>query len=896
VDSGSVLTFTITEGTGQSVFAINASTGQITVANGSALNFEETTGFTLTVTASDNGAPQLTGTAVVAITLTNVNEAPQITSNGGGDSASVNVAENSTSVTLVTATDPDADTVLGFTIAGGADAAKFTIDPLTGALRFLTAPDFEHPTDSDGNNVYIVSVQVSDGAFFDMQNLSVTVTDVADGGAPVAVADSYTVDEDTPLIVTATTGVLANDTDPESDALTSILGTTTVHGTLTFNTNGGFTYLPAANFFGTDTFTYRASDGQSQSNIATVTIHVNPVNDAPVAVADSSITNEDTPVVIVALSNDSDVENDPLVPSLVTGPTHGTAVLNANKTFTYTPAANFNGTDSFTYKINDGQADSNTVAVSLTVVPVNDAPVAVNDTATTSQDTPVTINLVANDTDVDQDPLTISTVSSPSNGSVVINNNGAVTYTPNAGFTGADTFNYTIQDGQGGTSSASALVTVTPVVVNRPPVSVDDSYATNEDQPLVITTPGVLTNDSDPDHDSLTAVLVTGPAHGTLALNANGGFTYTPAANYFGADLFTYKADDGKISSSIATVRLTVISVNDPPVAADDSAATVERTPVSINVLANDGDIDGTLDPATVHVVTAAQHGTVTIDTATGLMTYTAAAGFTGADAYTYTVKDNQGLVSNVATVRITVTAKVEQPQVSLIVDPCDSTKTALLVIGTDANETIRFIDVGNKGDIKVLINGVSFGTYRPTGRILAYGMGGDDDIEVTGNIGGGGSSNCGDACDRDGPDNSGGSKPVLSVELFGGSGNDRLKGGSGPTVLVGGDGDDLLIGGSGRSILIGGKGSDRLIGGPDDDILIGGSTKYDNDHKALCEILEQWSRCDLSFSRRVKNLSFGTYALNSQTVYDDGNRDQLTGSSGEDWIFAGCDDKVTGH
>jgi Ca2+-binding RTX toxin-like protein len=366
----------------------------------------------------------------------------------------------------------------------------------------------------------------------------------------------------------------------------------------------------------------------------------------------------------------------------------------------------------------------------------------------------------------------------------------------------------------------------------------------------------------------------------------------------------------------------------------------VERTPVSINVLTNDSDIDGTLNAATVHVVTAAQHGTVTIDTATGLMTYTAAAGFTGADAFTYTVKDNQGLASNVATVRITVTKKVEQPQVMLIVDPCDSTKTALEVIGTDANETIRFIEIGNNGDIKVLINGVSFGTYRPTGRILAYGMGGDDDIEVVGSIGGDGGNDCRDdhdddcgehdhgehddeRCDggrggygdcgqnrddrddrdgrdgrddRDCDDHDDGRKPVLSVELFGGSGNDRLKGGSGPTVLVGGDGDDMLIGGSGRSILIGGNGSDRLIGGSGDDILIAGSTKYDNDHRAFCEILEQWSRCDLSFSKRVKNLSSGTYALNSHTVYDDGSKDQLTGAAGEDWIFAGCDDKVTDH
>jgi Ca2+-binding RTX toxin-like protein len=332
-------------------------------------------------------------------------------------------------------------------------------------------------------------------------------------------------------------------------------------------------------------------------------------------------------------------------------------------------------------------------------------------------------------------------------------------------------------------------------------------------------------------------------------------------------------------------------------------------------VLANDSDIDGTLNLSTVNVVATAQHGTLAINATTGQVTYTAAAGFIGADAFIYTVKDDQGLVSNVATVLVTVTKKVDQPQVTMITDPCDSTKTALQVIGTNGNDTIRFIEVGNQGDIKVLINGQSFGTYRPTGRILAYGQAGDDDIEVVGSIGGDGSNSCGDdhtehddergdgdrggyadcGSNRDDHDREDARKPVLSVELYGGSGNDRLKGGSGPTVLVGGDGDDLLIGGNGRSILIGGNGSDRLIGGPGDDILIGGWTKYDTDHQALCEILEQWSRCDFSYTKRVKALSCGPYALNNLTVYDDGLGDQLTGASGSDWFFVGRQDKLTG-
>lgn len=125
-------------------------------------------------------------------------------------------------------------------------------------------------------------------------------------------------------------------------------------------------------------------------------------------------------------------------------------------------------------------------------------------------------------------------------------------------------------------------------------------------------------------------------------------------------------------------------------------------------------------------------------------------------------------------------------------------------------------------------------------------------------------------------------------------TGNDWLKGGAGPSVLCGGDGDDLLIGGSGRSILIGGSGSDRLVGNGEDDILIGGFTSYGCDHEALCEILETWTRRDLTYAQRVSRLSSGSFALNSSTVFDDGAADLLTGAAGLDWFFTGAKDKIT--
>src|SRR3989440_5228236 len=274
------------------------------------------------------------------------------------------------------------------------------------------------------------------------------------------------------------------------------------HGALTLNADGSFTYTPAANFNGSDSFSYKASDGVAQSNVATVTLTITAVNDAPVSIDDAYSTNEDRPLTVAApgvLGNDTDVDGDPLRAVLVMGPCHGQLTLNADGGFTYTPAANFNGGDSFTYKTGDGVAQSNVATVTLTITAVNDAPGAVNDT-----------------------------------------------------------------------------------------------YTTNEDTPLTVVAPGVLGNDTDVDGDALTTVLMGGPGHGTLTLNANGGFTYTPAANFNGSDSFAYKASDGQADSNVATVALTITLVNDAPVAANDNFTTNEATPLTVSApgaLGNDTDV-----------------------------------------------------------------------------------------------------------------------------------------------------------------------------------------------------------------------------------------------------------------------------------------------------------------
>src|SRR5213082_733336 len=293
--------------------------------------------------------------------------------------------------------------------------------------------------------------------------------------------------------------------------------------TLTLNSDGSLIYMPALNFNGIDTFTYKASDGQAQSGVATVTITVTPVNDAPVAANDDSYTTpEDTQLTVSApgvLANDSDVDGDALSAVLVSNPTHGTLTLNGDGSFTYMPALNYNGVDSFTYKASDGQAQSGVATVTITVTPVNDAPVAANDdNYTTPEDTQLTViapGVLANDSDVDGDPLSTLLVTKPSHGTLTLNSNGSFTYMPALNFNGIDTFTYRATDGQAQSGIATATITVTPV--NDAPVAAnDDNYTTPEDTQLTVSAPGVLANDSDVDGDPPSTLPVTGPSHGTL--------------------------------------------------------------------------------------------------------------------------------------------------------------------------------------------------------------------------------------------------------------------------------------------------------------------------------------------------------------------------------------------
>ncbi|MDB5351780.1 MAG: putative rane protein [Planctomycetota bacterium] len=492
--------------------------------------------------------------------------------------------------------------------------------------------------------------------------MDVTVTAVGEVCPPQANNDVAITPEDTAITIP----VLANDAIATGDTVTVQSVTPPAHGTAVINPNGTVTYTPVANYNGPDSFTYTIVDPAGATSTATVAVSVTPVNDAPVAVNDSFTTPEDTTLTVPApgvLVNDTDADGDPLTSQIVAQPAHGTVTLNPNGSFTYTPAANYNGPDAFTYQDSDGKALSNLATVNLTVTPVNDAPVANNDIYSTTTGTTLTITVpgvLSNDTDVDGDPLTAGAPSVPAHGTVTLNPNGSLTYTPTAGFNGTDTFTYQASDGKASSNVATVTINIAPTA-NSAPVAVNDTFTTPMGTPLTVATPGVLVNDTDANGDPLTSQIVAQPAHGTVTLNPNGSFTYTPVASYNGPDSFTYQDSDGKALSNVATVNLTVTPVNRPPVANNDLYSTTTGTPLTIaapGVLGNDTDPDG--DPLTAGAPSVPAHGTVTLN-ANGSLTYTPTAGFNGTDTFTYQASDGKTL-SNVATVTISIGPGVNRP------------------------------------------------------------------------------------------------------------------------------------------------------------------------------------------------------------------------------------------
>jgi hypothetical protein len=657
-----------------------------------AANFNGAAGFDYTV--SDG---VLTDVGHVTVNVTAANDAPVAV-----DDTATTAEDTAATITAATLLTNDTDLDSGaLTVTAVSGATNGTVALAGTTITFTPTANFNGTAGFD--------YTVSDGALTDVGHVTVTVTAVND--APVAVDDTRTINEDAVTTITAAS-LTANDTDVDTGAtltVTAVGGAT--NGTVAL-AGTTITFTPTANFNGTAGFDYTLSDG-TLTDVGHMTLTVTAVNDAPVAVADTATTAEDTAATITAaslLANDTDVEGATLTITAVGGATNGTVAL-AGTTITFTPAANFAGAASFTYTLSDGTGTA-TGTVAVTVTAVNDGPVAVADTATTAEDAAATItaaSLVANDTDVDGPALSVTAVSAPTNGTVALAA-GTVTFTPTANFNGAAGFDYTVTDG---TLTATGHVTVNVTAVNDAPVADDETGSTSQDVAVTFTDAVLLAGDTDVDGDTLAIVAVGGAANGTVA-RAAGVTTFTPTAGFSGVGSFTYTVTDGALTAT-GTVSILIGNTNDPPVAVDDTATTAEDTGLGITeatLLANDVDPDP--DVLSVTAVSNPVHGSVVL--VLGLVTFTPDPNYNGPASFEYTVSD--GFATDAGLVTITVTPVNDAPVAVADSATTDEdtgvgiTAASLLANDSDADgDTLSVTDATNatNGSVLLVLGNITF-------------------------------------------------------------------------------------------------------------------------------------------------------------------------------------------
>ncbi|WP_048308631.1 retention module-containing protein, partial [Halomonas sp. PR-M31] len=664
---------------------------------------------TISYTITDG---ELTDIAELQLTITAVNDAPVAqndTAIGDEDAPLAgNVLANDSDV------DGDSLTVSGFTV-GGIDYAVGETAELENIGSLVIQTDGRYtftPVENWNGQVPAISYTITDGELTDTAELQLTVTAVND--APVAESDSATGDEDAVL----TGNVLDNDSDVDGDRLTvsnfSIDGVEYAAGdtaeledigSLTIQTDGSYTFTPVENWNGqVPTVSYTVTDGELTDS-AELNLEVTAVNDAPVAQNDIATGSEDTVVSGNVLANDGDIDGDSLTVTEFTiggdiyqaGETSelegiGSLVIQTDGNYTFTPVENWNGqVPSVSYTVTDGNL-TDTAELNLIVTAVNDAPVAQNDNATGDEDAAITGNVLNNDSDVDDDSLTVSDFTIVDTtyqageaaelegiGTLVVASDGSYIFTPVENWNGqVPTVSYTITDGRL-TDTAELNLTVT--AINDSPVAQDDSAVGDEDAPL---TGNVLTNDSDFDGDSLTVTEFTigddtyqaGQTAelegiGSLVIESDGSYTFTPIENWNGqVPTVSYIVTDGELTDT-AELNLEVTPVNDAPVAQDDTATGDEDAPLNGNVLANDSDVDGdsltvkdfTVDNTTYQAgETAELEGIGSLIIASdGRYTFTPVENWNGqVPTISYTITDNE--LTDTAELQLTVTVVNDAP------------------------------------------------------------------------------------------------------------------------------------------------------------------------------------------------------------------------------------------
>ncbi len=565
--------------------------------------------------------------AWVDIKIEPVNDPPLVqadSAQGTEDAEAIDIAP------LVNDSDIEGDQleIAGFDPASAAGGSVEQIAP--GLLRYVPPADFS------GDDSF--SYSASDGSASSVP-AQVNISVAAVNDPPQAIADQARTDEDSTIELQP----LDNDDDIDGDPLqiASFDVASAAGGQLESLGDGRLRYTPPQDFSGDDSFGYSASDGSVNSAPAQVSVRVAAVNDAPQAVDDQAQTDEDGAVELQPLDNDLDVDLGEAalqIASFDSSSTAGGQIESlGDGRLRYTPPADFFGDDSFAYSAGDGIDSSAPAQVQIRVIAVDDPPQARDDEAATDEDSAVELWPLDNDIEIDGDPLQLESfdAASAAGGLIEALDGGGLRYTPPQDFSGDDSFSYAASDGH--SSSAPAQVRIRVSAVNDPPQATDDQLQTDEDTAVELLP---LANDVDIDGDLLQieSFDTSSAAGGRIEAAGDSGLRYTPPQDFSGDDSFGYAAGDGSASQR-ALVSISVAAVNDPPRALDDSAETDQERAVSIDVLGNDDDVDGTQPLLAGFDARSASGGSIErLDD--DRLRYTPPVGFAGEDSFTYRLRD----------------------------------------------------------------------------------------------------------------------------------------------------------------------------------------------------------------------------------------------------------------
>ena len=705
------------------------------------LSADEVVEDVFTYTVSDGS---LTSSAELRFTVTGLNDRPIAASNQDAVLENGTLESAADKNLLLDDVDVDGDTLSvsalrsgSITGTGSSGTLGESLTGLYGSLTLDADGSYRYTANAaealaSGEEVEdVFSYTVSDGTLNSSAELRISVTGVND--PPVATDNVDTVPENGEIASVVDKSLLSNDEDVDGDVLsvTAIragaldedgasgtigVALTGAYGTLTLNANGSYSYVAnaadslAADIVVEDVFAYTVSDGAATS-IAELRITVTGANDGPVAVNNTDSVFENGEIASDAgkslLLNDADIDSDTLTVVAVYSGTsnnvgttgavgtglvgdYGTLTLDADGIYSY--AANASATealaagtvveDVFTYTVSDGLVESS-AEIRISVTGVNDAPVAVADQVNAIQgQSAVDINVLINDQDVDGDALSLTLVGASAGGTVIVNEDQTLSYTPLPSFSGEELITYSISDGNGGSATVQLAVAVSASEMG--PIALNDVASIEEDTLLLNF--DVLANDSAPVGETLTLTSATSESAATITINEDGTLSYQGPSDFYGSDIVSYSIQDSQGRVSQAAVEITITPVNDDPIASSNVDAIAENGLIEFeedkSLLSDDLDVDGdTLAVSAIRAGASSEqgangavgeslvgaYGTLTLN-ANGNYSYAAnagavedlSAGTVVEDVFTYTVSD--GALSSNAELRISVTGVNDAP------------------------------------------------------------------------------------------------------------------------------------------------------------------------------------------------------------------------------------------